>query len=45
MSASADGSYGIRAEVEAEAEVGSVVLSLRGPGADDLHEQTESVAP
>ena len=45
VSVSAAGSYGIRAETQAGAEVGSVVLSLRGPGTDDLHEQTESIAP
>ena len=45
VSVSANGSYGIRAETQAGAEVGSVVLSLRGPGTDDLHEQTESIAP
>ena len=45
VSVSSDGSYGIRAEVEADAEVGSVVLSLAGPGAEDTHTQTESVAP
>ena len=42
---SADGSYGIRAEVEANAEVGSVALSLAGPGETDLHERTENAAP
>ena len=42
---SAEGSYGIRAEVEADAEVGSVVLSLGGPGESDVHERTEAVAP
>ena len=42
---SADGSYGLRAEVEANAEVGSVVLSLAGPGETDVHERTESAAP
>ena len=45
VSVSADGSYGIRAEVEAGADVGSVVLSLRGPGTDDTHTQTENVTP
>ena len=42
---SADGSYGLRAEVEAGAEVGSVVLSLTGPGETDVHERTENTAP
>ena len=42
---SSGGNYGIRAEVEAETEVGSVVLSLAGPGADDTHTQTENLAP
>ena len=42
---SADGSYGLRAEVEANAEVGSVVLSLAGPGETDVHERTENTAP
>ena len=45
VTVSAAGSYGIRAETQAGAEVGSVVLSLRGPGTDDLHEQTENIAP
>ena len=47
VSASADGRYGVRAGVEAEAEVGSVVLSLAAPGADDTHThtQTENIAP
>ena len=45
VTVSADGSYGIRAEVEADAEAGSVVLSLGGPGADDTHTRTENVAP
>ena len=42
---SAAGRYGIRAETQAGAEVGSVVLTLAGPGADDVHERTENVAP
>ena len=42
---SSDGSYGLRAEVDANAEVGSVVLSLAGPGETDVHERTESAAP
>ena len=45
VSASADGSYGIRAEVKANAEVGSVVLSLAGPGETDTHTRTENIAP
>ena len=45
VSVSAAGRYGIRAETQANAEVGSVVLTLAGPGADDVHERTESVAP
>ena len=45
VSVSAAGRYGIRAETQAGAEVGSVVLTLAGPGADDVHEQTESIAP
>ena len=40
------GSYGIRAEVDEDAEVGSVTLMLRGPGADGAeHKQTENAAP
>ena len=40
------GSYGIRAEVAGDAEVGSVVLMLRGPGAHGAeHTQTENAAP
>ena len=45
VSVPAAGRYGIRAETQAGAEVGSVVLTLAGPGADDVHERTESVAP
>ena len=45
VSVSADGSYGVRAEVEENAEVGSVVLTLAGPGAEDTHTRTESIAP
>ena len=45
VSVSANGSYGIRAETQAGAEVGSVVLSLAGPGETDTHTQTESIAP
>ncbi len=45
VSVSANGIYGIRAGVAASADVGSVVLSLAGPGTDDLHEQTENIAP
>ena len=45
VTVSAAGSYGIRAGVEDNATVGSVVLTLAGPGADDLHEQTEGIAP
>ena len=45
VTVSAAGIYGIRAGVDANAEVGSVVLSLAGPGAEDTHTQTESVAP
>ena len=45
VSVSAAGRYGIRAETQAGAEVGSVVLTLAGPGADDVHERTENVAP
>ena len=40
------GSYGIRAEVAGDAEVGSVMLMLRGPGAHGAeHKQTENAAP
>ena len=40
------GSYGIRAEVAGDAEVGSVMLMLRGPGAHGAeHTQTENAAP
>ena len=45
VTVSASGSYGIRAGVEADAEVGSVVLTLAGPGAEDTHTRTESIAP
>ncbi len=45
VSVSADGSYGVRAEVEANAEVGSVVLTLAGPGETDTHTRTENIAP
>ena len=45
VSVSADGSYGVRAGIEENAEVGSVVLSLVGPGAEDTHTQTENIAP
>ena len=45
VSVSADGSYGIRAEVDADAQVGSVVLSLRGPEETDVQERTENMAP
>ena len=45
VTVSADGRYGIRAGVETNAEVGSVVLSLVGPGAEDTHTQTENIAP
>ena len=45
VTVSANGSYGIRAETQAGAEVGSVVLSLAGPGETDTHTQTESIAP
>ena len=45
VTASAIGRYGVRAEVEADAEVGSVVLTLAGPGADDTHSRTENIAP
>ena len=45
VSVSANGIHGIRAGVAAGADVGSVVLSLAGPGTDDRHEQTESIAP
>ena len=45
VSVSADGRYGVRAGIEANAEVGSVVLTLAGPGAEDTHTRTESIAP
>ena len=45
VSVSATGSYGVRAGIEANAEVGSVVLSLAGPGETDTHTRTENVAP
>ena len=45
VTVSANGSYGIRAETQAGAQVGSVVLSLAGPGETDTHAQTESIAP
>ena len=45
VSVSSGGSYGIRAGVEDNATVGSVVLSLAGPGAEDTHTQTENIAP
>ncbi len=45
VSVSADGRYGIRAEVDADGDVGSVVLSLAGPGEADTHTQTENIAP
>ena len=46
VTVAAGGSYGIRAEVEADAEVGSVVLMLRGPGASgEERKRTENVAP
>ena len=45
VSVSADGIYGVRAGIEENAEVGSVVLSLVGPGAEDTHTRTENIAP
>ncbi len=45
VSVSAAGSYGVRAGVAADVEVGSVVLSLAGPGAEDTHTQTENLEP
>ena len=45
VSGSADGIYGVRAGIEENAEVGSVVLSLVGPGAEDTHTRTENIAP
>ncbi len=45
VSVSADGRYGVRAGIEANAEVGSVVLTLAGPGAEDTHTRTENIAP
>ena len=45
VSVSADGRYGVRAGIEANAEVGSVVLSLAGPGETDTHTRTENIAP
>ncbi len=43
LSVSSDGTYGIRAGVGQT--VGSVVLTLSGPGETDTHTQTESIAP
>ena len=45
VSVSPTGRYGIRAETQANAELGSVVLTLAGPGADDAHTRTENIAP
>ncbi|MYG28461.1 MAG: hypothetical protein F4213_21000, partial [Boseongicola sp. SB0677_bin_26] len=45
VTVSADGSYGIRAEVGEGETVGSVKLRLEGPGEGDAHERTENVAP
>ena len=45
VTVSAAGSYGIRAGVATDADVGSVVLSLAGPGAEDTHTQTENLMP
>ena len=45
VTVSAAGRYGVRAGIEANAEVGSVVLTLAGPGADDVYTRTENVAP
>ena len=45
LSVPASGSYGFRAEVEEDAAVGSVVLTLSGPGESDPYTQTENVAP
>ena len=41
----ADGVYAVRAEVEANSNVGSVELTLQGPGEADEHERTENLAP
>ena len=45
VTVSSAGLYGVRAETQTDAEVGSVVLRLEGPGANDAHERTEGVAP
>ena len=45
VSVSADGSYGVRAEVAAGADIGSVVMMLLGPGEQDGHRQTENLVP
>ena len=44
VTVSSGGSYGIRAEVEADATVGSVVMSLETPSGD-THTLTENYAP
>ena len=38
-------SYGIRAAVDVEAQIGSMVLKLVRPGETDTHTQTENIAP
>ncbi len=45
LSLSATGLYGIRARVDPNDGVGSVVMTLEGPGAADTHTQTESLLP
>ena len=45
VTVSSAGLYGVRAETQTDAEVGSVVLKLEGPGASDAHERTEYRAP
>ena len=45
MEVAADGTYGFRAETDPDETVGSVVLKLAGPGAEDEHTRTENGAP
>ena len=46
VTVSSAGLYGVRAETQTDAEVGSVALMLRGPGAHGAeHRQMESIAP